>query len=98
MGGDERPEFIRQAQSLLFAWGADNVNLHLEKDRHHFDVIDDLGMGKVKIKYNYASLLAQSNSHTIHHYAIINYILNQLKISIDDSNFGFNPTTPKLIR
>jgi hypothetical protein len=60
-------------------------------------VVDDLGNGKIKIKYTYGALLAQANSHTIHHYAIINYILEGLKISIDDSDFGYNPTTPKQI-
>jgi len=58
-------------------------------------VIDDLGTGKIEIDYTYASLLAQANSHTIHHYAIINYILDRLNIKIEDSDFGYNPTTPK---
>ena len=60
-------------------------------------VIDDLGLGKVEINYTYLALLAQANSHTIHHYAIINYILNGLNIKLDDDSFGFNPTTPKKI-
>ncbi len=58
-------------------------------------VLDDLGVGKEKIEYIYSSLLAQANSHAIHHYAIINYILDGLNISVADSNFGYNPTTPK---
>ena len=60
-------------------------------------VIDDLGLGKLKISYTYSSLLAQANSHTIHHYAIINYILSGLNISFEDCDFGYNPTTPKTI-
>jgi len=60
-----------------------------------FVVIDDLGLGKTELTYTYGALLAQANSHTIHHYAIINYILDQLKIRIDDASFGYNPTTPK---
>lgn len=60
-------------------------------------VIDDLGLGKVEIMYTYAALFSQANSHTIHHYAIINYILDALNISIKDSDFGYNPTTPKEI-
>ncbi|MCF8273117.1 MAG: hypothetical protein K9I95_04730 [Flavobacteriaceae bacterium] len=64
---------------------------------NHVLVIDDLGNGKIKIKYTFGALLSQANSHTIHHYAIINYILEGLKISIDDSDFGYNPTTPKQI-
>ncbi|XCF05750.1 hypothetical protein ABI125_13625 [Tamlana crocina] len=58
-------------------------------------VIDDLGMGKTEIPYTLGALLAQANSHTIHHYAIINYILDGLGIEIADSNFGYNPTTPQ---
>lgn len=60
-------------------------------------VIDDLGTGKIEINYTYEALLAQGNSHTIHHYAIINYILDRLNITIEDSDFGYNPTTPKKV-
>ncbi|MFD2823929.1 DinB family protein [Lacinutrix iliipiscaria] len=66
----------------------------LELDRE-IVVIDDLGLGKAKLKYTFSALLAQANSHTIHHYAIINYILDRLNIVMDDENFGYNPTTPK---
>lgn len=58
-------------------------------------VIDDLGTGKIEIDYTYAALFSQANSHTIHHYAIIGYLLDRLNIIIDDSDFGYNPTTPK---
>jgi hypothetical protein len=58
-------------------------------------VIDDLGLGKTEIPYTFGALLAQANSHTIHHYAIINYIFDGLGIVINDSEFGYNPTTPK---
>lgn len=60
-------------------------------------VIDDLGMGKIEIPYNIASLFAQANSHTIHHYAIISYILEGLHINFEDVEFGYNPTTPREI-
>ena len=59
-------------------------------------VIDDLGLGKVEIEYSISAILAQANSHTIHHYAIINYILDGLGIIVEDEDFGYNPTTPKL--
>ena len=59
------------------------------------DVIDDLGMGRTTLNYTYAALLAQANSHTIHHYAIISYILDRLNITMEDESFGYNPTTPK---
>ncbi|PWH81540.1 hypothetical protein DIS18_14775 [Algibacter marinivivus] len=60
-------------------------------------VSDDLGLGKTVIPYTFGSLLAQANSHTIHHYAIINYIFDSLGIVINDSEFGYNPTTPKQV-
>jgi hypothetical protein len=58
-------------------------------------VTDNLGLGEVKVKYTLGAILAQANSHAIHHYAIINYILDRLEITIEDDTFGFNPTTPK---
>lgn len=61
------------------------------------NVIDDLGLGKTEIPYTYGALLAQANSHTIHHYAIINYIFDSIGIEINDSEFGYNPTTPQQV-
>ena len=58
-------------------------------------VTDDLGLGKIEIKYTIGALFAQANSHTIHHYAIINYIFDRLGIVLNDEDFGYNPTTPK---
>lgn len=58
-------------------------------------VIDDLGLGKIEIQYTFGALFAQANSHTIHHYAIINYIFDRLGLVIKDEDFGYNPTTPK---
>jgi len=66
----------------------DNLNLQIV-------VIDNLGMGNIEMKYTYAALLSQTNSHTIHHYAIIGYILDSLNINFEDVDFGYNPTTPK---
>lgn len=60
-------------------------------------VIDDLGLGRTEITYTFSALLAQANSHTIHHYAIINYILEGLGLCFEDSDFGYNPTTPKQV-
>lgn len=57
-------------------------------------VTDDLGLGKVEISYTLEALLAQANSHAIHHYAIINYMLDRLGVAIEDDTFGYNPTTP----
>ena len=58
-------------------------------------VIDDLGLGKTQIPYTLGGLLAQANSHAIHHYAIISYILDRLGIQVQDDSFGYNPSTPK---
>ena len=59
------------------------------------EVKDDLGLGLVTANYTLAAALIQAHSHAIHHYAIINYILNRLDITIMDESFGYNPTTPK---
>lgn len=58
-------------------------------------VTDDLGLGKIDISYTLAAVFSQANSHTIHHYAIINYILDGLQINLEDGELGYNPTTPK---
>lgn len=63
---------------------------------HRLNVIDDLGLGKLEMEYSLAALLAQANSHTIHHYAIISYIMDSLKITSNIEDLGYNPTTPKL--
>ena len=68
------------------------IDISLDK---RVSVIDDLGLGKIEIPYTFGALLAQANSHTIHHYAIINYIFDRLGIQINDDDFGYNPTTPK---
>jgi ketopantoate reductase len=57
-------------------------------------VVDDLGQGSIEIEYSLGALLAQANSHTIHHYAIVSYILDRMHIVIKDETFGYNPTTP----
>ncbi len=71
------------------------TNIDFNFDDDIVTVIDDLGIGKIEMPYTLAAILSQANSHTIHHYAIINYILNALEISMTDSDFGYNPTTPK---
>ncbi|GAA4238088.1 hypothetical protein GCM10022291_27260 [Postechiella marina] len=71
------------------------VGFCIEEDEINVKVIDDLGLGQIEILYSFSALLAQANSHTIHHYAIINYILKGLNIYFDDLEFGYNPTTPK---
>ena len=67
--------------------------MDIQEDRQVL-VSDDLGCGSIELKYTIGALMAQANSHTIHHYAIINYILERLGISLENTRFGFNPTTP----
>jgi len=59
------------------------------------NVVDDLGLGKVEQDYTLGGLLIQAHSHTIHHFASLGYIIAQLEIEIPDTDFGFNPTTPR---
>ena len=44
VGGDERPEFIRQNQLIADAWKAYDISVEvvLEPNKHHFNVIDGL--------------------------------------------------------
>jgi hypothetical protein len=61
---------------------------------NQYNLIDDLGQGKVTIPTNLYAIFVQANSHTIHHYAIISHLLFAYDIIIPDKNFGYNPTTP----
>ncbi|WP_305987398.1 alpha/beta hydrolase [Roseibium sp. MMSF_3544] len=40
VGAEERPEFIRQSRLLAEAWA--NATVHIDPEKHHFDVIDGL--------------------------------------------------------
>ncbi|MGV6830959.1 MAG: hypothetical protein ACWA5P_05300 [bacterium] len=71
------------------------LQLKNREDSDLITVYDDLGLGKISMSYTLGSLLSQANSHAIHHYAIISYILDRLEIKIEDKEFGYNPSTPK---
>lgn len=58
------------------------------------NVTDNLGTGKVTILYTLESVLAQANTHAVHHYAIISYMLQTLDVLIEIPGFGYNPSTP----
>ena len=58
-------------------------------------VTDDLGLGPITANYTLAGLLVQAHSHAIHHFASVGYVISQLGIDLPDSDFGFNPTTPR---
>jgi uncharacterized damage-inducible protein DinB len=60
-------------------------------------VSDDMGLGKETANYTLAAVLMQAQSHAIHHYASIGYLVYQLGIELPNADFGYNPTTPKKI-
>ncbi|QVY65657.1 DinB family protein [Polaribacter sp. Q13] len=60
-------------------------------------VSDDMGLGKVTANYTIAAMLMQAQSHTTHHFASIGYIVYQLGIELPNTDFGYNPTTPKKV-
>ena len=60
------------------------------------EVSDDMGLGNVIATYTVGSALMQAQSHAIHHYASIGYLVYQLEIQLPDAAFGFNPTTPNM--
>ncbi|MDX6747827.1 DinB family protein [Polaribacter sp. PL03] len=60
-------------------------------------VCDDMGLGKETANYTIAGVLMQAQSHATHHYASIGYLIYQLGVSLPNSDFGYNPTTPKKV-
>lgn len=57
-------------------------------------VTDNLGLGNETVNYTIAAVLMQMQSHAIHHYASIGYLVYQLGIQLPTNSFGYNPTTP----
>ncbi|WP_103864851.1 DinB family protein [Aquimarina sp. I32.4] len=57
-------------------------------------VTDNMGKGKITVNYTLESILLHANSHAVHHYATIGYILDRLGVRIEIPEFGYNPTTP----
>ncbi|WP_025740056.1 hypothetical protein [Aquimarina pacifica] len=84
---DAAIHFIYQLQETLVSY----VDVSTDYLIH---VVDDMGQGKVTVNYTLESILAHANSHAVHHYATIGYILDRLNIEIKISGFGYNPTTP----
>jgi len=62
------------------------------------EVVDDLGLGLVQVNYTLGSALCQAHSHAIHHFASLGYMLHQLGVEIPDRRFGYNPTTPDVVK
>lgn len=57
-------------------------------------VTDNLGQGNITVDYTLESILAHANSHAVHHFANIGYVLHQLNVTHTIAGFGYNPTTP----
>lgn len=83
-------EKTKEIQNTIFGYEHANTN-YLVK------VVDDLGEGKISVDYTLESILVQANTHTVHHFASIAYILHGLKVSCVVEGFGYNPTTPILV-
>ncbi len=80
--------YFEEIMEKLEKLESENLNIVVE-------VKDDLGLGVVTANYTLASALIQAHSHAIHHFASIGYVISQLGINLPDSDFGYNPTTPR---
>lgn len=80
-------KYIYKLQEILLSYVGVNTDYLIH-------VTDDMGRGKVTVSYTLESILSHANSHTVHHYATIGYILDHLGIELKIPGFGYNPTTP----
>lgn len=80
-------EHVYEIQKILVSY----VDVNTDYLIH---VTDNMGQGKVTVNYTLESILAHANSHAIHHYATIGYILHRLEVAVSIPGFGYNPTTP----
>ncbi|WP_439131629.1 DinB family protein [Polaribacter sp.] len=69
-------------------------NISIQDLNMEVKVIDNLGLGNEQAFYTLGAILMQAQSHAIHHYASIGYLIYQLGIELPDTDFGYNPTTP----
>ncbi|PJE79212.1 hypothetical protein CI610_01831 [invertebrate metagenome] len=73
----------------------DNLQALGSFDLHQaITVLDDLGKGPQSVEYSVVSLLCQTNSHMLHHFALIGYLLHFHNVDLPNTFFGYNPTTP----
>lgn len=70
------------------------IALDIHPISHPLTLIDDLGCGNVATPATLGAIIFQAHSHAIHHFAIIGYILHIRELTLPDSKFGYNPTTP----
>lgn len=68
--------------------------IHLPADLT-LHVTDNAGLGPIEIPYTLTALLYQAQSHAIHHFACIGYILAHQNVCIEIDGFGYNPTSPR---
>jgi len=79
---------IRTIQETLFRFKDINTNYLVH-------VTDNLGLGNTEINYTLESVLSHANSHMIHHFAMIGYILDALDTKLYIEGFGYNASTPE---
>lgn len=95
----ERNELIEQKLSLGIQYFQDIISrLHQLSDNDlnsEIHLIDNMGLGNEKVRTTLGAVLMRAQSHAIHHYASLGYVIHQLGIQLPDNEFGFNPTTPK---
>lgn len=95
----ERNELTEQKTEIGIAYFNKIINTLniISKDDLNKEVIvtDDLGLGLISSKTTLGAVLMQAQSHAIHHFASVGYIINQLNIQLPDADFGYNPSTPK---
>ncbi|MEW7279239.1 DinB family protein [Aquimarina sp. 2201CG1-2-11] len=84
---DSAINYMYELQETLLSYSTVNTDYLLH-------VTDHMGKGKVTVNYTLESILTHANSHAVHHYATIGYILCQLGIEVKIPGFGYNPTTP----
>jgi uncharacterized damage-inducible protein DinB len=95
----KRNELAEQKTAIGLAYFEETIK-HLETIKgmnfnHMVEVTDDLGLGRITTNYTLAAVLIQAHSHAIHHFASIGYIISKLGVELPDSDFGYNPTTPR---
>ena len=95
----ERNELSEQKTDIGIAYFnliIDKIKTITEQDLStEITVFDDLGLGTVSSKSTFGAMLMQAQSHAIHHFASVGYIIHQLGIELPDSDFGYNPSTVK---
>ena len=96
----ERNEMMELKTSLGIEYFQSTINQLKEASLKYnssekFQVTDDLGLGRETATYTFGSILMHAQSHAIHHFSTIGYIIYHLGMELPDEGFGFNPTTVK---